>query len=288
MLRRQSAVNNDVRMLFSDFDMNNDGYLSLNQFWNFIASTSQYWEPLFMFRLLLINGIFGVDKLKSMMERRGRFSIIKQYQEVHNNKLPSEPCASAFTRIIKRLPHPDKYDYDPSSIVNNQVSYISFNELVKITIRKYKPNYVFLHEAFAMKNLGRFLDHPLICDIDKYYIDYRNNSPEHIASVKRRSTLSCDKTSLTPVDFQQHSGCESSKSILKGQSHHSQVTSRSRTHLLGRHSTTDIPSGNAYPKSSINCDNVMLENGNGKIQLALNDYKNELFPPIHPVIQSQI
>lgn len=39
----------------------------------------------------------------------------------------------------------------------------------------------------------------------------------------------------------------------------------------------------------LNRENIQFENGNdGQLQLALNDYKNELFPPLCPVIKSQV
>lgn len=278
LLRRQSGVCKEVQQIFQDFDINSDGYLSLNQFWSFTSVTVKYWEPLFMFRILLINGIFGLERLKSIMERRGRIGIIKQYQMVHDEKLPSEPCISKLKRVLQGLPHPDLYDYDPcNNLPNGQLSYLSFSELVSIFIKRYKPLYVMRHEAFAMKNLGRFMDHPTICLIDKFYIEYRNNSPEYAASVKRRSTTTSNhsKLSLTP-DPPSNGGNESSKSILKRRSHKSERL-KSRTSFVPKdrkQSVSDVQNSPGH----INSDD-----GTGKIQLAINSYKNEPFPAIEPL-----
>lgn len=248
-LRRNLAICPEIKQVFSEHDINNDGELSLSQFFNFASTTTALYQPLYDFRITIIEKIIGSDMILGILNRKLRISDIKIYQSENSGKFPAEPCLPKIKRLLKGFPHPDYYDYDCEDIS------LSFVRFVLKYIRLFKPQMNYRHEAFQMKNLGRFggiitptlgngsdpnvkvtvkdknktqhgSSSNILCQIDKFYIQYRMNSPEKQSSIKQQQSVLVQHA----ISFQQseYSLPPSARSILRAPSHRNTPTTTNR------------------------------------------------------------
>lgn len=169
---------------------NNDGKVSLNQFFNFLSISSALFEPLENFRLAIITNILTYGRIKIILERRANILNIYKYLECNHNKLPPEPCLVRFRRMLNGEPHPFKYDYD------NRMRNVTFTNVLINYIKKYNEQYVFKQEAFAIKWLSVFKQNEYIREIDNYYVIIRANNPE---LTRRKSQLASTKSDLGKI-----------------------------------------------------------------------------------------
>lgn len=249
-LRRNLAICPEIKQVFSEHDINNDGELSLSQFFNFAATTTALYQPLYDFRIALLEKVIGENMLIGILNRKLHISDIKVYQSENSGKLPVEPCLHKMKRLLNGFPHPDYYDYDCEDIS------LSFIRFVLKYIRLFKPQMNYKHEAFQMKNLGRFggiisqtlgsgsdpnikvtvkdkskvrqgSTTNILCQIDKFYIQYRMNSPEKQSSIKQQQQSLLVQRAIS---FQQSENSlpASARSILRAPSHRNTPTTTSR------------------------------------------------------------
>lgn len=270
-LRRNLAICPEIKQIFSEHDINNDGEVSLAQFFNFAATTTALYQPFYDFRITLIEKIIGTERLITILNRKLHISDIKFYQLQNSDKLPPEPCFGKLKRLLKGYPHPDAYNYDSEEM---SFSYLRF--VVKY-VRLFKPQLTYKHEGFQMKNLGRFggtmkLVEPgsdpnvkvsvkdkskvqgsssdILVQIDKFYIQYRTNNPEKQNSIKQESILQ------RAISFQQSENSlpASARSILKAPSHLNTPIGSSRK--MGTPGTRNRVHGNRH--LSIGHENKLL------------------------------
>lgn len=211
LLRTSSRVNARILEKFHKFDLykffvllyrNNDDYLSFNQFFNFIAQCPELCDSLYHFRQLVVDAFFPEDYGLIILNRRLHINMIKDYQIIHNGKLPPAVapsslrnlqigeineqhvynCFENFVRFLKNQPHPYQFDYSP--IFTFHSSYI---ELCTIIIKKYNPEYIHIKELFHMKHLTNMSPYPYQNEVDAYYIQFHKMLPR--SRVKSDDTI---------------------------------------------------------------------------------------------------
>lgn len=186
LLGQQRYIDQLTLTTFKTFDLNHDGCLSIAQFCNFASQTSEIFELLYKFRIhLMINflqsssneavpsksNVYITKSFMTILNRKKNLSIIKDYMENTDGKLPESNCGSKMKYFFTNKPNPNQFDYDCN------ISDISFTDLTIIMIKKYKSNFMFEKEGFSMKYLSSFTTYKEIVDIDKYYVTYRTQLP---------------------------------------------------------------------------------------------------------------
>lgn len=170
-LRTIQLVDSYTMTIFEKYDLNNDGYLTWNQFYAFASQTPKLWNTLYSSRVNMINTFFPHQQYKVILSRKKNIKHIKMYQEFNKGRLPTEECISYIKRIIQFKPSPFKYDY------YCDFDEINFYHLTISLVKKYNLNYNYGRQVFAMKFLGSFNSFPTIVEIDKYYVIFRNINP---------------------------------------------------------------------------------------------------------------
>lgn len=177
--------------LFYKYDLNNDGYLNWNQFFAFASQTPELWDTLYISRINMLNTFFPHEGYKIILNRRKNIKKIKQHQNYNGGSFPREPCFEFIKRLIKCKPNPYRYDYDC------EIEQVSFVQIIKRVVKKYNSNFKFNKQAFAMKFLGAFNSYPVIYDIDRYYVIFRNYLPRKMSLqyTNKDSTMLSDSSS---------------------------------------------------------------------------------------------
>lgn len=230
---------------------NNDGKVSINQFFNFLTVSFALFDPINYFRLSLIANVLTFERAKIILERRAEIININKYLESHNNVLPPEPCGVKLTRLLKGEPHPLKYDYD------NRIDDVSFSLIIEMYIKKYDDEYVFRQETFAIKYLTAFKVNLFIREIDELFLKIRTNDPE---VSRRKSLLTSSKSDLSKASETQ-TGAGRKKSILRPRrmSNNASASTR-RVSASGQiYSLTSAQRQSHFPKgNSISSKNLVL------------------------------
>lgn len=256
---------------------NNDDYLSFNQFFNFIAQCTELCDTLYQFRQQIIDTFFPEDYGLIILNRRLHINIIKDYQIIHNGKLPQAvaPCVlrnlqsgdvsqqqqqqhvyncfENFVRILKNQSHPYKFDYSTTFSFHS-----SYTDLCTIIIKKYNPEYIHIKELFHMKHLINMSPYSYQNEIDAYYIQFHKMLPRsRVKSDDTISSMNYVATSSTSINLSRKSSLQTKqqqynmkkdvKSILRKSSN---SFSKSRKTSVG------IP---IYPKRTCS---LSLRNGN--------------------------
>lgn len=171
-----------VEEIFNKSDMNEDGHLSQHQFFNFIADSQTYFEPIFKLKINILNSFFPHNSYIDILERKVKIEDIKSFQVNNNGKLPNKSCSSSFKSCLFGLPNPYEYDYESTSDL------LSFDTLVNIQIKTYKSDFEAMkkRETFQIKHLSQFTKFKTVNKIDKYYIKFRNASPYKQKSLEER------------------------------------------------------------------------------------------------------
>lgn len=156
---------------FSHLDINDDGYLSLHQFFNFVSRTAILWKPLYYFRITLLEIFFPDGNYANIFTRKLNLKTTVDYMINHNGDLPSQGCKEWLMRKLKGMPHPLKCDYseDLSRNSNNRPS-IMFSDLTEIFIKLYSHDYTLAHESFSSKHLKSFTTTETLSNIDYFYV----------------------------------------------------------------------------------------------------------------------
>lgn len=171
-----------VEEIFNKSDMNEDGHLTQHQFFNFIADSQTYFEPIFKIKTNILNSFFPHKSYIDILERKVMIEDIKSYQVNNNGKLPQKNCSSSFKSCLFGLPNPYAYDYESTSDI------LSFDTLVNIQIKTYKPDFepAKKRETFQIKHLSQFTKYKTVNKIDNYFIKFRNASPYKLKSLEER------------------------------------------------------------------------------------------------------
>lgn len=190
--------------LFNKLDLNSDGKLNFHQFCNFACQTTSLWVQLYLFRVKLLEKFFPNESWRIIFERKRQITVIKDYQKVHNGKLPKQSCGTIVKNTITGNPHMYRYDYD------EEVNHCSFYEFTFGMIRLYKTDFKPIHrENFNLKCLGTFNFFPTIAEIDRYYLLFRNITKVRGSKVNSKVSLSEARMSALSSERSHHS------SILK-------------------------------------------------------------------------
>lgn len=183
-----------IKKLFHEADMNEDGHLSLHQFFNFVDYSQSYWESIFKLKTNVINIFFPHGSYIDILERKLNIEDIKDYQTNHNGKFPKAKCVSSFKSCLFGVPNPYEYDYESSA------GTIGFDSLVNIQIKTYKPFFEpqKKKDTFQIKHLQQFTKYKVVNKIDKYFIEFRNKSPQKMKSIqeRRKNTISSSNNNM--------------------------------------------------------------------------------------------
>lgn len=140
-----------------------------------------------------------------LLERRKNITKIKDYRMQHKGKYPPEKCSVSMKNLILGGCNNSMYDYD------TELDSITMIDLSTIIIKKYHSEYRPMKECFAVKYLSLFTQFPLLREVDEYYVEYRKQLPQKIASARARSASSTITSSCCIVGNGEESGEKSAR-----------------------------------------------------------------------------
>lgn len=170
----QALTEGIVEESFKHLDINEDGFLSLHQLFNFVSRTAILWKPLYFARIHLLDVFFPKNGYSTILFRKLNLRETIQYMMLHNGNLPPINCIDNIFRIIQGKPHPLEGDYLEDLCRNsNNKPYIAFAELTGIFVKIYNPSYIVIHESFSSKHLKAFTTTEALSNIDNFYLLFR-------------------------------------------------------------------------------------------------------------------
>lgn len=167
LLKKSTALKDKDTEYFKKLDINKDGLLNFSQFFKFTTYNYTLWEPLYRFRISLIETIFPNESIFIILDRKLKISKIKEYQAIHNGRDPPQTCVESIKNLILGKPNPLHYDYD------NCYETPSLTQITCDLIKRYNRNFFKRYETFSSKNLCTTIEFPVLNKIDKYYRQYR-------------------------------------------------------------------------------------------------------------------
>lgn len=154
-------------MIFSKYDLNNDGLLSLSQFFLFVQQTPQLWEPLYEFRKCLIATYFTEKKINIILERKSKMKDIKSYRLANDGKFPNTSCIDYMKLKVFKIPFNNYYTYEP------KMESLSLSTFLSMYLSRYVPKFNLHKEKFNVKYLTNLCPSPTLSTIDFYYTLFR-------------------------------------------------------------------------------------------------------------------
>lgn len=167
LLGSQSNLRNTQHMIFSKYDLNNDGLLSLSQFFLFVQQTPQLWEPLYEFRKCLIATYFTEKRVNIILERKSKIKDIKTYRLANDGKFPHTSCIDYLKLKVFKVPFNNYYTYEPN------IESLSLTTFLSMYVSRFVPKFNLHKEKFNVKYLTNLCPSPVLSTIDFYYTLYR-------------------------------------------------------------------------------------------------------------------
>lgn len=153
------------RDYFDEIDSNNDGFISLPQFFTFVSKTNELFMPICDFRLSLINHFFPHDMAMNILMRRAYIHTIREYKIMHNGALPDLSCKDQIYGVLFSVPNKYQFDYDPNEN-------ISIFDITRMMIMRYKKDIFLLSDHKPLctkKNIPKVISVPKIQEYDRVY-----------------------------------------------------------------------------------------------------------------------
>lgn len=221
--------------IFNDIDNNNDGYLSISQFFTFVSKTNELWMPLCEFRLSLINHFFPHNLAINILERRASIYAIREYKIINNGAYPDTSCMEQIKEILFGIPNKYKYDYDPNEN-------ISIYDITRMMVVKYKKGAFLINNSHrllcAKKQIGKVIDSPKIKRLDQICAAFGYNASKQCTAADGDNESR--NNSRTSLSQQQTHGLNSRPhSILKHTSSYGHMHSAKSVRVNGRSSCED-------------------------------------------------
>lgn len=195
------------------FDRNHDGFLNLNQLYNFISRTFHVWEPMYSFEMFIIQLYIPAPIFIPIFERKLNYNIIKSYQINHRGHFPPETCVRFIIRIFTGSPHHYKFDYEcgngsnlngnnTSSNTNSGLTVsednINVSDLLEIMIQRYIPMHRKLKIQYNLKYLTCFTAEKLLVNKGNFYHKiFTNLHNEHSLTKSRSTSRKSNNTTTT-------------------------------------------------------------------------------------------
>lgn len=193
LLNTNELVTMPIRRLFDKYDLNKDGFISLNHYYNFITRTYRLWEPIYLFRIVTMNKFFPYDSHLKILERTLHINDIIMYKKDHNNNYPPQERVYRFVGFLICTPHPSHYDYHSDV-------YRPYNEIINEYIRLFNKNGGRFKESFSTRYLNKFKNYQILSSIDTYFLLYKNNTLVNLqknVNESSRILLSARRTTYT-------------------------------------------------------------------------------------------
>lgn len=184
---------------------NDDGCISVKFFYLFICKSIIICEPLYRFRIALINRYFPGDGVEILLNRKKNIQKIKSYQQV-NHSYPSEGCFKKCNRLIKGDPPIYRYDY------TSEIGEINYTDIVISFIQKYKPSYILIKEPFSLKYLTIKSPYKMIDKINRYFMLFKKQLPTKYSKYSHKNNSRCSSSLISEYVL---SGKIKSRSILR-------------------------------------------------------------------------
>lgn len=191
--------------MFINYIRNDDGCISVKFFYLFICKFIIICEPLYMFRIALINRYFPGERVEIILNRKMNIQRIKSYQQI-NHSYPSEGCIKKFYRLLKGDPPIFRYDY------TSEIGEINYSDIVTSFIQKYKPSYIFIKEPFSLKYLTIKSPYKMIDRINNFFLSFKKQTPAKYSKYSHKDNSG--GSSLLISEFA-NSGKVNTRSILK-------------------------------------------------------------------------
>lgn len=163
----------ECKKIFDEIDTNNDGFISISQFFQFVSKTNELFMPICEFRLSLINHFFPHNLAINILHRRSQVYKIREYKIMNNGAYPNTSCMEQIMELLFGFPNKYKFDYDPNEN-------ISIYDITRTMILKYKKDAFIINNSqrllCAKKQIGKVIDLPKIRELDQIFASFGYNS----------------------------------------------------------------------------------------------------------------
>lgn len=157
-----------VTELFIKYDINHDGFLRYSQVSQLIYESLSLWDAVIDIRYAIISLLYTNEEILTILHRKSRIELIKEYKIFHHNKYKPQSCSDTIKRFLLHKEHPDHYDYENSDV--------TFHYLLTHFIQKYKPDRRIHIERYNKKYLSVKYRYLIFRDIDRFYVEIHDNS----------------------------------------------------------------------------------------------------------------
>lgn len=176
------------------------GGITFHQLFNFVDKTYNLWEPLYKFRLVMLD-IFFPDKLwKKILDRKLHINEIKEYRQQHDQEFPTHDnsCFSKLLNYLFDIPNPNRYDYDYIKYSSNA----TYSDYAKNFIRKYQPNFRNFRIHFKIKHLTHKTNNIVINEMDEDYSKFHTYN-----NLRQFNSSSCNESFVSSTSDLSYNDC---------------------------------------------------------------------------------